>query len=257
MFSTDTATLVVGDPALIRDRNRRDADWWRHKWESGREHASSQIAVIRLGSDGVYKIRITDQNLSAEEAAYASEVVTVGLEVASGELFAGPLEYLPGEAVDTPFGEGGFSFSVPAGEYGLDAYSIAWQDAPDWFVTPDERNPDSAPADVALVVAPRTKSFVSPAIEACLLGSTRGWVFPELPRRLGPIPGMELFTSVVRRRDDLVLKPCGPAGYRPVIHDMSTLRWRDRVRVRVLDVDHNAQEFIAEIVSAKSVEDEG
>jgi hypothetical protein len=205
----------------------------------------------------VYKIRITDQNLSADEAAYASEVITVGLEVASGELFAGPLEYLSGEAIDTPLGEGGFSFSVPAGEYALNAYSVAWQDAPDWFILPDERSPDSAPADVALVVVPRTKSFVVPATEPCLFGTTRGWVFPELLRRLGPIPGMELFTSVVRRRDDLVLKPCGPAGYRPVIYDMSTLRWRDRVRVRVLDVDHNAHEFIAQIVSAETMEEQG
>jgi hypothetical protein len=249
-FSTDTATLVVGDPALIRDHARRDANWWRHE----RESRHGQTAVIRLGGDGVYKIRITDQNLSFDEAAYASEVVTLGLEVASGELFVGPLEYLPGE-VTLP--EGCFTFSLPAEEYALNAYSVAWHDAPDWFVLPDGRSPDSAPADVALVIAPRTKSIVAPATEPRLFGTTRGWVFPELPRRLGPTPGMELSTSVVRRRDDLVLKPCGPAGYRPVIHDMSTLRWRDRVRLRVLNVDHDSHEFVAEIISVETAEGHG
>jgi hypothetical protein len=55
---------------------------------------------------------------------------------------------------------------------------------------------------------------------------------------------MLLSTSVALRRDDLALKPCGPATYRPVIEDMSRLRWRDRV----LSVNHNASEFAAELV---------
>jgi hypothetical protein len=50
-LTTDTATLVVGDPAFIRAHTRQDADWWSQKWEARSEQSRGQVTLIRLGGD--------------------------------------------------------------------------------------------------------------------------------------------------------------------------------------------------------------
>lgn len=254
LFSTDAATLAVFDPQLLQSKVAAPSDWWVGQFHAVPEVAMGRIALFGLGGDGVYKVRVTEQELTSAEASYATAAIALGVEVPSGRLFVGAGECLPGgggRLDSSNTGKGAF-LRVPSGRYVLTGYSIEWRDAPDWFA--DEGQPVSAaaPADVVLRLAPRVAPFVAPRANPRFFTDPGNWLFPEKPRSLGPVPGMVLSTSVALRRDDLVLKPCGPAGYRPVIAGMSRVRWKDRVRVRVLAVDHDAREFTAEIVAVES-----
>ncbi len=252
LFSTDTATLAVFDPALLASRATGAGDWWCGQFHRVPEVAAGQIALFGLGSDGVYKVRITTEALTSAELSYATAVIALGIEVESGSLFVGAGECLPGgdsAQLDSTDTTSGTFIAMPSGEYVATGYSVVWHDAPDWFVEEGQPVPASAPADIVIVLSHRAKRFEAPRASPRFFVNAREWLFPEKPRRLGPVPGMVLSTSAVLRRDDLVLKPCGPASYRPVVEDMSRLQWRDRVQVRVVSVNHDAREFAAEIVT--------
>jgi len=253
LFGTDTATLAVFDPALLALRVDDVDGWWCGSFHSVSEVASGRIALFGLGGDGVYKLRVTSQELTSAESSYATEVITLGIEVESGRVFVGAGECIPsGGAALEPGTEANGSFiTVPPGQYNVAVYAVMWEDATDWFTGAGEPVSDSAPADFVLRLTRRVESFVALSTEPRFVaGLEAQWLFPEQPRRLGPVPGMILSTSVALRRDVLVLKPCGPGGYRPIVEDMSRLRWRDRIQVRVLSVNHQAREFVAEIVAA-------
>ena len=255
LFGTDTATLALFDPAVLALRVADAGDWWCGAFHTVPEVAAGRIALFGLGSDGVYKVRVTSQELTSAESSYATGVITLGIEVESGRVFVGAGECIPGGGVAPEPGAetSGRFITVPPGHYIVACYAVTWQDAPDWFTGVDEPVPDSAPADFVLRFTRRVDSFVAPnANSRFVTGVEEQWLFPEQTRRLGPVPGMILSTSVVLRRDDLVLKPCGPGSYRPIVENMSRLRWHDRVQVRVLSVNHPAREFAAEIVAARS-----
>jgi hypothetical protein len=66
-FGTDTATLAVFDPALLASRVADAADWWCGSFHSVPEVTAGRIALFGLGSDGVYKLRVTSQDLTSAE----------------------------------------------------------------------------------------------------------------------------------------------------------------------------------------------
>ena len=256
VFSTDAATLAVFDPAVLTSRVMGPGDWWCGPSHSVPEVRAGRIALFGLGGDGVYKVRITEQGLTAVESAYATGVITLGMEVDSGNVFVGAGECIPGDGSAQPDSgdtNSGAFLAVPAGKYVVAGYSIVWDNAPDWFVEHGQPVPASAPADIVLVLSRRNQPFAAPDANLRFFTGTSEWLFPDEPRRIGPVPGMVLSTSVVLRRDELLLKPCGPAGYRPVVADKSLLRWRDRVQLRVVSVDSAAREFLAEIVAIGDV----
>jgi hypothetical protein len=256
---TDTATLAVFDPAVLAPRTSDVCDWWTDDFRTVPEVASGQIGLLSLSGDGVYKVRFTDGSLTDSEASYASERVVLGLTVVSGNVFVGPGECLPGEGTFpelTDANDGRFFVSVPPGTYLLELTAIAWDDSPDWYVPPGEPVPIGAPADIVIRIQPRPPdtAFAPPQSEPRVFSKFEGWLFPDLPRQLGPMPGMLLSTTVVRRRDDLVLKPCGPLGYRPILPDMAGLNWNDRILIEVLTVDHEAREFTASLKRCSPVQ---
>jgi Family of unknown function (DUF6386) len=254
IFSTDAATLAVFDPQLLQSKVAAAGDWWVGQFHCVPEVADGRIALFGLGGDGVYKVRVTDQELTDAETSYATAAIALGIQVTSGYVFVGAGECLPGDGVqfDSSNAANGTPLAMPAGEYLLTGYSIEWQAAPDWFADDAQPVPAAAPADLVLQLAPRVVPFAAPRANPRFFAAAEDWLFPERPRRLGPVPGMLLSTSVALRRDDLVLKPCGPGSYRPVVPDMSRLRWKDRARVRVVAVNHDAREFTAEIVAVES-----
>jgi hypothetical protein len=250
LLSTDTATLAVFDPAVLAFRVSDRCDWWTDDLHLLPEVASGEVSLLSLSGDGFYKIRVTDGALTEAEAAYASELVILGLTVVSTEVFVGPGECLPGDGtspVSTDPDEGRFFIPVATGRYLVHAHAIAWNDAPDWYVPEGQPIPANTPADVVLVLHPLLPGslFTPPVSEPRIFSNFGKWLFPDLPRRLGPVPGMILTTTVVRRRDELVLKPCGPLGYRPILEDMAGLNWQDRVTVEVVAVNPQGQEFTA------------
>ncbi|MDR3616520.1 MAG: DUF6386 family protein [Candidatus Obscuribacterales bacterium] len=252
-FATNTATLAVFDPERLGTRVDDDADWWcvGNFWKLN-EVASGEIALVNLGSDGVYKVRLTDGQLTADERAYAADHVRLGAVVTSGWVFIGPGELLPGEGLATDPTNAEFArwfCRMPAGAYEVEAYGIDWQECPDWYMPEDT---ERAPPDVVLLVTPRRSAFTVPEGSPSLfervnsLISLDGWLFPDELRRLGPVPGMVLSTMVISRRGELALKPCGPGEYRPVLQNMAGFKVKDQLDVKVLSVDHERKEFQCE-----------
>jgi hypothetical protein len=254
-FATGTATLALFDPDVLAGRVDDYCDWWCGDFLSLEEVVRGDVALIGLGGDGVYKVRVTDGELTSAERAYAADLLHLGLRSQSGQLLVGPGEKLPGEQLtprrDDPKNARLFCALAP-GSYALDVYGIVWHGSPDWYVEPDQPVPDSAPPDVVVRLAPRDGDFEPPTIEPRIFVQTSDrWLFPNEPRRLGPVPGMILRTRVLRKRDDLVLKPCGPGSYRPIMTDMSGLDGNADIDVRVVAVKHDTREFEAELASPR------
>lgn len=251
-FATDTATLALFDPELLADRVRDASGWWCVDFLSLERVVRGDIALIGLGGDGVFKVRMTNGELTSSERAYAADFVPLGVRVTSGLLFVGPGEHLPGEGFLPQPGDretAALFCPVNTDTYSAEVYGIVWHDAPDWYVAPGAEVPESAPPDVVVRLTPREGEFVPPTTEPRIFVETADrWIFPEEPRRLGPVPGMTLRTRVVRRRDDLVLKPCGPRDYRPILKTTTDLDWNDEIDVRVVAVNHETREFEAELV---------
>lgn len=251
VFATDTATLAVFDPATLVPRESDEVDWWATEFHQLPEVATGKIALVGLGSDGVYRLRLSDSpELSEAERAYAAEKVTLGVEVVSGRLFVGAGEHLPGgESSPDASGElAEFFVEAPNGRYKLEVYSISWNGAADWMVPAGQPIHESAPPDLVLVLQPRAK-FAKPKEEPRLFCRFGQWVFPKEPRQVGPVPGMLIETLVVKRGLEKVLKWAGPGHYRPILPDMAGLAWRDRLEVRVAgNVDHEEKSFAAELV---------
>lgn len=70
-FFTDTATLAIFDCSLLSHRLNDDCDWWCGSFEDIEEVKKGDVSLISLGADGVYKVRVTDGELSDEERDYA------------------------------------------------------------------------------------------------------------------------------------------------------------------------------------------
>jgi hypothetical protein len=246
LVATDTATLALFDPITLGARQKSSGDWWCGDFSDLPEVKRGTAAFVSLGSDGVYSVRITGDSLTEDEANYASEAISLGVVIESGHLFIGPGECIPGggeTVVPSDADLTGRFVPIAPGAYLACIHSIQWHDAPQWYMSAGTH--PGAPPDVVVILTPREGKFTLGAVRPQLFRAYDQWLFPARQRRLGPEPGMRFETAVVKRRDDLVLKPCGPRSYRPKLSDMRGLSWHDRVIVEVVRVDHQAKEFIA------------
>lgn len=254
-FFTDTATLAVFDPQRLDHRVNDDVGWWCGKFSQLDEVCSGAIALVSLGSDGIYQARITNSELSAVELDYASEAVSyLGVEIVSGKLFVGPGECLPG-------GESGFQdenngrgllCDVEDGRYRVDVYSIYWFNSPRWW-TEDDQTPDDAPAD--FVVRIRRHDGAIPALnsEPRFSELEDSFLFESTTREIGPRAGMTLRTKVRKNvGGDLTLKDCGPCSYSASLVDYSQVAWKDVVRFKVVDVNHDSKHITGELIDVIS-----
>jgi hypothetical protein len=241
-FSTDTATLAIFDQEVLCARIDDEGDWWIGNPLSVSEVQAGDIALVRLGGDGTYRIRVTDGPLTADERDYANAVTaTLGVRIASGRFFMGQGEALPGEGFQATLstiapGQGAF---IPLGRGSFDVlvYRIAWEDSPRWWSESTVIATD-APPDLVVTVAPRSRQFSAPVSQPRLLGNSATFLFASATRAIGPVPGMRLATSVRKAPSGLTLAPCGPCSYRPTLIDYESVSWRDRIIFRVLSVDH-------------------
>jgi hypothetical protein len=242
VFTTDAATLAVFDPATLADRIEDEEDWWAMDFHQLPEVAAGKIALVGLGGDGTFRLRISDTDLAPAERAYAREKLKLGVEVISGGLLVGAGELLPGGGYTVSFDDyPGFVVPAPNGSYQLEVYSIDWREAADL-------KPAGEPADVVLLLRPRRGRFAAPKEDPRIFCRFGVWVFPDEPRQTGPSPGLIVSTVVIARGKERLLKPEGRWLYRPILADMSGLAWKDQVEVRVVAVDHQEKSFQAELV---------
>jgi hypothetical protein len=244
-FSTDTATLAIFDQEVLCARINDRGDWWIGNPLGISEVQTGDMALVGLGGDGSYRVRVTDGPLTAAERDYAIEVTaTLGVRIASGRFFVGQGEALPGEGFQatsntTAPGQGAF---IPLGRGSFDVlvYCIAWEDSPRWWSASAVATTD-APPDLVVTLVPRSQQFSAPVSKPRLLGNRATFLFASATRVIGPVPGMRLATSVRKAPSGLTLAACGPCSYRPTLIDYESVSWRDRIIFRVLSVDHGTK----------------
>ena len=250
-FFTDAATLAIFDPERLSYRAEAESDWWCSDFLQLEEFRSGSVALVGLGGDGAYRVRITDGELSPDERDYARDAVRgLGVEVVSGKLFLGPAECIPGGGCGfTPAAEErGLLHDTENGWYGLDLFAIDWFGSPRWWRV-DQTEPDDAPADIVAVLRPRLTPFAEIGTEPRLDFGANAYIFQSPIRRVGPEPGMILTTKVRRgASNELCLKECGPCGYRASLVDYSRVAWKDTIRLRVLGVDHDGRQIVGEFL---------
>ena len=243
---TDTATIAMFDPSDRGQLPGGGSGLWDVPLHQVPGVARGDMALVSVGSDGIYRVRVTDEGLTGAERAYASEVVHgLGVRTNSGALAIAGAEALSGHEPGAPLDD---YCKVKAGAYNVDAYRIDWSDAPQWW-REDGVAPEDAPPDLVLSLQPRT-SPVPPLAQEPRLGwaVSRSWAFPGEPREVGPMPGMLLTTTVRKGPKGLILKECGPGNYAATLADYSAVEWKDRVRFRVISVDHEAESMVGEFV---------
>jgi len=125
--TTDTATLVIFDPASLVDRIEDEVDWWTGVGDLEAEEKSRRIVFIDVGSDGTYRLRIRVRSPEPN----TMPVKSAHLLCPSGEIFFGAGECLPGDGeaireflgvLRVPPGEYKVTISSDAAEAGFTAY---------------------------------------------------------------------------------------------------------------------------------------
>lgn len=249
-FVTDAATLAAFDPAVLEQRINDDPGWWCEGRLAADEVRLGKVAIVGLGGDGIYQARITDGELTDIERDYAAErIAGLGLEVASGQVFIGPGECLPGggQAIDETAISRGTVLAIACGRYLVDIFAICWHDSPVWWR--DDGVPDDAPSDFVLRLRPAGEPMERFETAPRFTGLSEEFLFPSASRRIGPESGMLLKARVIKHpTGKLGLAACGPGGYRPELTDYANVSWRSDVRIRVLEVDHNRRTMTAEFV---------
>lgn len=155
--TTDLATLVAFDPDLLKHRVRAKHDWWRvEKITALPEVSSGKVAVLPIGDEGSFRVALREGALTESERPLArGKIEGLGLEVASGQVFVGAAERLPGDGHDHPSeipGTGAL-WSLAPGRYALTVWALDWRDEASFFDEDNEPLP-AAPSDFVLVVAP-------------------------------------------------------------------------------------------------------
>lgn len=243
--------LAVFDPARLSPRASAQSDWWCADVLQLDELQTGALALVGLGGDGVYRIRVTSDDLTRDERDYAASVARgLGVEVISRTLFVGPAECLPGGG--SAFAPGnvqrGLLVAVDNGRYDVDLFAIDWLNSSRWW-REDHSVPEDAPVDIVAVVRPRSTPFSEVSSEPRLDFCTEDFLFESTTRRVGPEPGMVLTTKVRRGpSNDLCLKGCGPCGYSASLVDNSGVAWKDTIRLKILSVDHGARKIVGELV---------
>ena len=119
IISTDTATLVIFDPACLLHRLTQESDWWSIASEELAELNAANAVFLNLGSDGNYEVHVETSSIS--EAAKDK----ILLNNISGRFFIGAAEDVTGGDLEPSEEYGGFFIDAPPHIYGLTATRTA------------------------------------------------------------------------------------------------------------------------------------
>lgn len=109
--ATDTATLVLFDPACMRHRLDDDADWWSLPQEELLEVNRGNAAFMNVGADGRYELEVL------AEAGLPDADVELVLRNTSGRFFLGAGEFMTSEGLEPEAGYGNLFFDAEPGSY--------------------------------------------------------------------------------------------------------------------------------------------
>lgn len=92
---TDTATIVLFDPARLAGRQHDECDWWTGDADLEREEAAENLSFVGTRTDGTYEVVVSVDDIVLDGTVLKRSM----LRVESSELVFGPGERLPGEGV--------------------------------------------------------------------------------------------------------------------------------------------------------------
>jgi len=163
-FKTDTATLVVFDPACLEHRlNDEFDDWWSDATEEVAEINAGNVLFVSTGADGTYEVSIFDT-----EQPVLTNTVHATLRCVSGHVYVGAGEQVPAGGIRPSTEYGGALLTLAPGSYAVTvAHPVAGQlvvsivatradaknafaDSPclDWPTAPEAPPADLAPQTV-------------------------------------------------------------------------------------------------------------
>lgn len=255
---TDTATMTLFDPSAVPFETKGSLEWWimdSHKLD---EVSRGKMAIISLSNDGVYRARVTNQDLTPEEKDYAKFVTPdLGLEIVSGKVFIGTGEEIPGgESFDLPLNKltrhGHGYIILPNGHFTLRIFGINYDEL-DGIPTDEAQHLKQTLPDIVIQLIPGKAGGTKLKEEPSLFNGSGKYLFKSTTRaaRKRLQPGFILRGIVAKKRDypprNLILKqhifPLGgiewPEDYTMQIDEKSweRLKWKDRVDLKVTSVD--------------------
>lgn len=162
-FVTDTATLAIFDPDVLKHRVSDEVDWLAEAdFHEIKEVAAGDCALISLGADGAYKIIVSLTDLSSDEKQLTRGKLTLGVKVTNNQCFIGNGEALPGGDVQLTADnlkphQGGF-IQLENGLYDVDIYIYD-----DTLL--QKKTSSTEYTDFAIIFKPRIKPFTAPLEE--------------------------------------------------------------------------------------------
>ena len=111
-FKTDTATLIVVDPACVRHRLDDDADWWSVPADEVVEINRGNALFVNLGSDGDYDLDVTTDVPPA-----GAKCADALIRNESGRFFVGAGEHMTSEGMEPEAAHGNVYVECPPGTY--------------------------------------------------------------------------------------------------------------------------------------------
>lgn len=238
-FSTDVATIAIFDPMTFDIHKDDEGDWWTGSLEDIKEVQDGKAAVISMGCDGTYVVRLTSEDLTELERRNAIDVLdNIGVEVSSGKLYIGDGVNIPG---------GGFndciekSINFPNGIYRLTAYAINQPD-------------DEAIPDIVVILKQRNQNEYVEISEMRLEWAKDEYLFVEKTK---PKLGKKLSGKVWqtnRTECGLIIKdseytwPASHDDYDAILEDMAQLQRGDKVQMKTIDIDEKNKLLICELI---------
>ncbi len=119
-FATDTATLVVYDPACLTHRFSDTGDWWSVPAEEMLDVRAGNCLIVALGSDGRYQCKIYRDGTRVQPPPSS---ISARVKTEMGSFYVGAGEYLPGDGMGPDTMYGGVLVSMPAGVYEVTVYA--------------------------------------------------------------------------------------------------------------------------------------
>lgn len=116
-IKTDTATIVVFDPACLKHRVADDCDWWSIQADELTETNAGNVLFLATRSDGVFEIETTETLPCA-----GTQCVEAVLKNQSGRLFIGAGEYVSGGDLEPVAEYGNVFLEAEPGPYRIKAW---------------------------------------------------------------------------------------------------------------------------------------
>ncbi len=259
-FVTDAATLTVFDPVTIAHRSNEE-DWWIiSNLASVPEIANGVMAIVNLDADGVYNLRVTTDSLTTDEKNFAVDMVTMGVEIQSGQIFIGRGEVIPmsGNSFDSqPLTEDdGQLLQYPAGKYILHIYAIKQQDQVEL--------PENLP-NIVILIKPLENMQNLTVNNAYLNLNNQNYLFPsaanhvEKGLKLGLVLNAKVFSSPRTESGKILTSDIGKISwpreyfhYAVLLEDMSQVVKGDRVKIKTVRIDEDNKIIYAELIERRS-----